>query len=467
MIFGNTRRIKSAKIKFMQTNSSALQPEENIAVLIVEDNEEHANLFSLYLERSQTHKFSVTKTARLAAAIEEIAENSYDVILLDLTLPESQGLNTFYQLHTRSDNIPIVVLSGLDDELAAIEAVRGGAQDYLVKGHADQQLIIRSIRYALERKKSAEDLRLSEERFRSMIENSSDLIALIDREKRYSYVSPSYEKIIGYAPENLLGRQIIELLHPDETEIVLEMILLALESKNFQTNLDFKLRDNGGSWKIFSGSISSFRNGGGERQVAINCHEITERVQKEKELALAYEATLEGWSRALELRSKETEGHSQRVTEMTLKLAREAGMKTEELLHVRRGTLLHDIGKMAIPDHILMKPTELTEEEREVIKQHTTFAYEMLHPIEYLRPALDIPVYHHERWDGSGYPEQLKGTEIPMAARIFAVIDVWDALTAERPYRGAWSEEKAKEYIKNQAGKHFDPEIVDIFLKIF
>jgi PAS domain S-box-containing protein/putative nucleotidyltransferase with HDIG domain len=451
----------------MQTNSSALQPAENINVLIVEDNEEHANLFGLYLERSQTHKFSVTKTARLATAIEEIANNSYDVILLDLTLPESQGLNTFYQMHTRSDNVPIVVLSGLDDELVAIEAVRGGAQDYLVKGHADQQLIIRSIRYALERKKAAEDLRLSEERFRSMIENSSDLIALIDQEKSYSYVSPSYEKIIGYAPENLLGRQIIELLHPDETEIILEMIQLALGSTNFQTNLDFRLRDNGGSWKIFSGSISSFTNGGGERQVAINCHEITERVEKEKALAMAYEATLEGWSRALELRSKETEGHSQRVTEMTLQLAREMGMKTEELLHVRRGTLLHDIGKMAIPDQILMKPTELNEEEWEVMKQHTTFAYEMLQAIEYLRPALDIPVYHHERWDGSGYPEQLKGTEIPLAARIFAVIDVWDALTSERPYRSAWSTEKAKDYIKNQAGKHFDPEIVDIFLKIF
>jgi PAS domain S-box-containing protein/putative nucleotidyltransferase with HDIG domain len=467
MILGNTRRGISAKINFMQNNSSALQPEECINVLIVEDNEEHANLFGLYLERSQAHNFSVKKTGRLSAAIEEISRNKYDVILLDLTLPESQGLNTFYQLHTRSGNVPIVVLSGMDDELAAIEAVRGGAQDYLVKGHADQQLIIRSIRYALERKKSAENLRHSEERFRSMIENSSDLIALIDKEKHYGYASPSYYKIIGHPPENLLGRQFIELLHPDETEIILEMVQLALDSTSFQTNLDFKLRDNCGSWKIFSGSISSFTNGGGEQQVAINCHEITERVQKEKDLAMAYEATLEGWSRALELRSKETEGHSQRVTEMTLQLAREAGMKADELAHVRRGTLLHDIGKMAIPDHILQKPDELTDVEWEVMKQHTTYAYEMLHTIEYLRPALDIPVYHHERWDGTGYPEQLKGNEIPLAARIFAVIDVWDALISERPYRAAWQPEKAKEHIRTQAGKHFDPEIVDIFLNIF
>lgn len=451
----------------MVTHSSALLPQKCINVLIVEDNEEHANLFGLYLERSQTHKFSVTKIGRLSQAIEEISQNAYDVILLDLSLPESQGIDTFYQLHTRSDNIPIVVLSGMDDELVAIEAVRGGAQDYLVKGHADQQLIVRSIRYALERKKSAENLRYSEERFRSLIENSSDLIALINRENCYSYVSPSYDKIVGYAPDHLIGRKIVEMLHPSERETILEMVRLALQSKNFQTNLDFKLRDNGGDWKIFSGSISSFSNGGGEKQVAINCHEITERVQNEKELALAYEATLEGWSRALELRSKETEGHSQRVTEMTLKLAREVGMKAEELVHVRRGTLLHDIGKMAVPDQILLKPTELTSEEWEVMKQHTTFAYEMLHSIEYLRPALDIPVYHHERWDGKGYPKQLKGTQIPLAARIFAVIDVWDALTSERPYRPAWSNQKAKEHIKNQAGKHFDPEIVDVFLKLF
>lgn len=454
-------------MQFMHSNSPALQPEENINVLIVEDNEEHANLFSLYLERSQTHKFTVKKTARLSAAIKEISQNSFDVVLLDLTLPESQGLDTFFKLHTSCDNLPIVVLSGMDDETTAIEAVRGGAQDYLVKGHADQQLIIRSIRYALERKKSDEDLRFSEERFRSLIENSSDLIALVNKKKHYSYVSPSHLKIIGYAPETLLGRQIIDLLHPDETKIILEMIQLALESNKFQTNLDFRLRDNGGSWKIFSGSISSFTNGGGEQQVAINCHEITERVEKEKELALAYEATLEGWSHALELRSKEIEGHSQRVTEMTLKLAKEMGMKTEELIHVRRGTLLHDIGKMAIPDSILLKNTELSEEEWEVMKQHTTLAYEMLHTIEYLRPALDIPLYHHERWDGTGYPKQLKGKEIPLAARIFAVIDVWDALISVRPYRDAWTEEKAKEYIRNEAGKHFDPEIVDIFLKIF
>lgn len=440
---------------------------ESVVVLLVEDNEEHASLFRMYLERAQSHRFTIHRTARLTNAINLVSKNHFDLILLDLSLPESRGIETFYELQTHSKNVPIVVLSGMDDEATAIEAVRGGAQDYLVKGHADQQLIVRSIHYALERKKAAEDLRLSEERFRSLIENSNDLIALVDENLCYSYASPSHSKIIGFPSENLVGRRLTELLHNDEAETISDLIRLALSSKKFQTNLDFKMKDIRGSWKIFSGSISSFSNGGGATQVAINCHEITERVQKEKELTLAYEATLAGWSRALELRSKEIEGHSHRVMEMTLKLAREVGMKEEELVQVRRGTLLHDIGKMAIPDEILLKSSELTSEEWEIMKRHTTLAFDMLADIEYLRPALDIPCFHHEKWDGSGYPKQLKGTKIPLAARVFAVIDVWDALTSKRPYREAWPQEKAKAYIEDQAGKHFDPEVVKIFLEIF
>jgi PAS domain S-box-containing protein/putative nucleotidyltransferase with HDIG domain len=447
--------------------SSSPPPQEIINVLIVEDNEEHANIFGLYLEHSRTHNFHVKKASNLSSAIEEIKGNNFDLILLDLTLPESQGIDTFYQINQHSKNIPIVVLSGVDDELIAVEAVRGGAQDYLVKGHADQQLIIRSIRYALERKRAAENLRNSEERFRSLIENSSDLIALVNHGYRFTYASPSYEKIIGYHPVQLIGRKFTEMVHPDQTQKIEEILQKAIQEDAYQTNIDFRLKDSKGNWKIFSGSISSFKNGGGSKQVAVNCHDITERVQKEKELTLAYEATLVGWSRALELRSKEIEGHSHRVTEMTLRLARAIGMNEEGLVHVRRGTLLHDIGKMAIPDHILLKPSPLSEVEWEVMKLHTQHACEMLSDIEYLRPALEIPSCHHERWDGSGYPKNLVGDQIPLAARIFAVIDVWDALTSERPYRDAWPKEKAREYIKEQAGRHFDPKIVEVFLQIF
>ena len=188
--------------------------------------------------------------------------------------------------------------------------------------------------------------------------------------------------------------------------------------------------------------------------------------QAHSQLLEAYGATIEGWSRAMDLRDRETEGHSQRVTEVTLRLAKAHGMETQELVHIRRGALLHDMGKLGIPDSILHKPDKLTDEEWALMRQHPQLGYNMLHPIEYLRPALDIPYCHHEKWDGSGYPRGLKGDEIPLAARLFAVVDVWDALTSDRPYRGAWTDENALAYIKEQSGKHFDPEIVDLFFRV-
>jgi PAS domain S-box-containing protein/putative nucleotidyltransferase with HDIG domain len=184
------------------------------------------------------------------------------------------------------------------------------------------------------------------------------------------------------------------------------------------------------------------------------------------QLQLAYDATIEGWSQALDLRDKETEGHSQRVTELTMILARQMGMTDEALVHVRRGALLHDIGKMGIPDAILLKPGALDDAEWNLMRQHPTFAYDLLSKIQFLRPALEIPYCHHEKWDGSGYPRRLSGEQIPLAARIFAVVDVWDALTSERPYRAAWSRERALAHIRDQVGFHFDPQVVEVFLQM-
>jgi len=201
--------------------------------------------------------------------------------------------------------------------------------------------------------------------------------------------------------------------------------------------------------------------------IAIDNARLFDGLQRSNfELILAYDATIEGWSRALDLRDKETEGHAQRVTNLTVKLARQMGIPDTDIVHIRRGALLHDIGKMGIPDKILHKPDKLSEEEWEIMHQHTLHASNMLSPITYLKPALDIPLYHHEKWDGSGYPYQLHGEQIPLPARIFAIVDVWDALTSERPYRKAWSKEQAVEYIQEQSAIHFDPHIVIEFLKL-
>ncbi len=188
--------------------------------------------------------------------------------------------------------------------------------------------------------------------------------------------------------------------------------------------------------------------------------------QSNNELALAYDATIAGWSRAMDLRDKETEGHTQRVTDLTLKLARAMNISESQLTHIRRGALLHDIGKMGVPDHILLKNDQLTDDEWEKMRKHPEFAYEMLSSIRYLQPALDIPYCHHEKWDGTGYPRGLKGEEIPLVARIFAIVDVWDALINDRPYRLAWTEKQVLEYIQDQSGKYFDPQVVQVFLKM-
>ena len=205
----------------------------------------------------------------------------------------------------------------------------------------------------------------------------------------------------------------------------------------------------------------------GQTAIAIDNVQLFDGLQRSNlELGLAYDATIEGWSKAMDLRDKETEGHTQRVTELTLKLA--SAMQTDpiELTDMRRGALLHDMGKLGVPDSILLKPGKLTDEEWHVMRKHPEFAYQMLSSIAYLKPALEIPYCHHEKWDGTGYPRGLKAHEIPLAARIFAVVDVWDAVTSDRPYRPAWTEEQALTYIKEQSGSHFDPHVVEVFLRM-
>jgi PAS domain S-box-containing protein len=212
--------------------------------------------------------------------------------------------------------------------------------------------------------------------------------------------------------------------------------------------------------------INYFETLATQAAIAIESASLFENLQRSNlELMLAYDATIEGWSRALDLRDKETEGHTQRVTEMVLDLAEKMNLNDVEKINLRRGALLHDIGKMGVPDAILLKPGALTESEWEIMRMHPVYAYQMLSPIPYLKHALEIPYAHHEKWDGTGYPRGLKAEQIPLAARMFSIVDVYDALTSDRPYRAAWTPEAAYHHIEEESGKHFDPRLVKIFLE--
>lgn len=214
-------------------------------------------------------------------------------------------------------------------------------------------------------------------------------------------------------------------------------------------------------WREYFQALAS------QSAIAIDNGELFENLQRSnQELRLAYDATIEGWSYALDLRDRETEGHTRRVVDMTIQFARRVGVREDELVHVRRGALLHDIGKMGIPDYILHKPEPLTEQEWEIMRKHPIYAYEMLSSVSYLLPALDIPYCHHEYWNGKGYPRGLKGEQIPLKARIFALVDVWDALNSDRPYRSAWPKQKVREYIQELSGQQFDPTLVTEFFRL-
>jgi PAS domain S-box-containing protein/putative nucleotidyltransferase with HDIG domain len=257
------------------------------------------------------------------------------------------------------------------------------------------------------------------------------------------------------------------LVHPDRRQAMLEYFECEVVAARHPFNKEYpimRVADGVTRWVWGHGDLKCAPDGSLQKMVG-TIQDVTERKQAELEIFQAYDATIEGWSRAMDLRDKETEGHTLRVTDMTVKLARVFHLSESELVQVRWGALLHDIGKMGVPDDILLKKGPLSEDEWVIMRRHAALAYEMLLPIGYLRSALDIPYCHHEKWDGSGYPRKLRSEEIPLTARIFAVVDVWDALNSDRPYRPAWQEEHVLDYLRAQSATHFDPQVLKVCLE--
>lgn len=288
---------------------------------------------------------------------------------------------------------------------------------------------------------------------RTIFQASSDLLFILDGQGTILDYKAGDPDLLFVSPESFLGRQMQDILPAEVGE-------------KFSTGIQ-RLRWTGESVTIdYALTISGRRLWFEARLAALPPRHILVIVRdigryKDPEVA---DAIVEGWSRALNLRDRDTEGHTRRVTQLALKLARHMAMDEASLVHIRRGAILHDIGKVAIPDSILLKRAPLTAEEWLVMRLHPLYARDMLSPIPALAPAIDIPQFHHEKWNGHGYPDGLQGEDIPLTARIFAVVDVFDALTSDRPYRPAWTRAQALDYIQAQAGAHFAPQIAAQFL---
>lgn len=455
-------------------------PQDKIKILLIEDEDPHAELIQRAFEE-QPNRFEILRAKSLSEARAYLHEQEPVLIIADWRLPDGESLELLPNHHDPLST-PIILMTSYGNERIAVEALKSGALDYVVKSpesmldmpHLAERAIEQWAARA-ERTRMQKALLESEAQFRLLAENASDMIARLTTEGRMLYVSPACRTILGFTPEELTGTLCFDLIHEEELSRVVEIFNGDNPPSDKTFTVTYRARHKAGHyvWLETSARAIYNRTSGEIIEIQSASRDITERKRAEEELQLAhthlqeaYEKTIEGWVRALDLRDRETEGHTQRVTEIALVVASKLGFSDEELAHIRRGALLHDMGKIAISDEILQKPGPLNEAEWEKMRRHPIYAYEMLSPIAYLHPALEIPFYHHERWNGSGYPHGLKGEQIPLAARLFAIVDVWDALSSDRPYRKKLPREHVVEYLQHNAGTLFDPKLVEVFLTV-
>ena len=451
---------------------------EKIHILLIEDEDPHAELIQRAFE-NQDARILIHRARSLGEARKQLLVQEPALIIADWRLPDGESMELLPDHHDPLST-PIILMTSYGNERIAVEALKSGALDYVVKSpesmldmphlaeRAIEQWAVRA-----ERVKMQKALLESESQFRLLAENASDMIARLSTDGHILYVSPACETILGYAPHELTGAVSFDLIHVKDISSIKDLF----KGKQYDTTRTVTYqalhRDGHFVWLETSARAILDRTTDFVSEIQTASRDITERKKAEKALQDAhnnlqesYQRTIEGWVRALDLRDRETEGHTQRVTELTIKVAGTLGFSEEELTHIRRGALLHDMGKMAIPDDILQKPGPLNEVEWERMRRHPMYAYDMLSPIAYLLPSLDIPFCHHERWDGSGYPRGLKGEEIPLVARLFSIVDVWDALSSDRPYRKKMPRWEVVSYLREKSGILFDPKLVDIFLSV-
>jgi PAS domain S-box-containing protein len=452
--------------------------DKTVKILLIEDEDPHAELIQRAFE-GEDFSVQIQRVRSLTEARAQILVEEPDLIIADWRLPDGESLELLPNHHDPLAT-PIILMTSYGNERIAVEALKSGALDYVVKSPEAMldmpHLAARAIEQwgaRAEKARIEKELAEREAQFRLLAENASDMISRLAIDGRILYVSPACETILGYTPEELTGRISFDIIHEDGRSFVSNLFRGNRYDTTYTVTYEALHKSGHYVWLESSARAILDRKTDAIIEIQTASRDITERKRAEKalqdaheNLQEAYQRTIEGWVRALDLRDRETEGHTQRVTELTIRVAKTLGFSEEELTHIRRGALLHDMGKMAIPDDILQKPGPLSESEWEKMRLHPIYAYEMLSPISYLHPALDIPYCHHERWDGSGYPRGLKGEEIPLVARMFAIVDVWDALCSDRPYRKPLPKTEVISYLREKSGELFEPKLVDVFLAI-
>lgn len=441
----------------------------NACVLIADDDPYNAKALAALLAREP---YRLEFASDGPQAVEKALRLLPDAILLDVMMPGLDGFEVCRKLRLdpRLSEVPILMVTALDDRESRLRGLEAGADDFLSKPvdslelRARLRTTVRLNRFRLLHEERA--------RYQQLFELSPVGVALVGHDGGIVLANPTFMALLGVGNlDQLQAHPMLARVAPAHQAECLGCLMAVLGGGLARQRIETAFLGSDGREIPAEVTVGAVPFAGGTAALVI-ARDMRERFEAESRLRLAYgelneayEKTLEGWVRALDLRDQETQGHTERVTGLTLELAETLGLE-DSAQHLRRGALLHDVGKIGVPDAILLKPGALTEEEWRVMRQHPIYAYQWLSSVPFLTPALEIPYAHHERWDGAGYPRGLRGEEIPLSARLFAVVDVYDALTSDRPYRRAWTPDQALNYLERHSGSQFDPHVTQVFLRL-
>jgi PAS domain S-box-containing protein len=444
---------------------------EIIRVLLIEDNPGDARLIRELLAEGGDARFKLESVDRLSAGLEYLVSNDIGVVLLDLKLPDSQGIDTFDKVYAQAPRVPVIVLTVTDNDEMALGAVKKGAQDYLVKGHVDSHVLVRTIRYAIERRQAEEAL-LGEKNFSAAVMNSSPgLLFVFDDKENIIQWNRNAEKITGYSAKEISKMNVLDFVAKEDQKTAAEAIQEVFTKGQSSLEINVLLKLGKKTPFYLTGLRTKFEN---TTCVVCTGIDVTERKQAEEELQISYHKLRDSLitmvntlASTVEMRDPYTAGHQRRATLLACAIATEMDLSEEQFDGLRMAGLVHDIGKISMPAEILNKPGSLNETEFNIIKTHPQAGYNTLKQIEFPWPVAQIVLQHHERLDGSGYPQGLRGEEIMLEARILAVADVVEAMVSHRPFRPALGIEAALEEITKNRDILYDPDVTDICQGLF